>query len=63
MVMGIASTIVLLLLVALIEIQGEVSSRWGEVVKGPRWWERVPWIGIAGIIACITAIIALLLTW
>ncbi len=32
-------------------------------MKDPRWWEKIPWIGVAGIIACITAIVALLLTW
>ena len=32
-------------------------------MKDPEWWERIPWIGIAGVIAVITAIIAILLTW
>jgi len=26
------------------------------------WWEKIPWIGIAGIIACIASFIALLLS-
>ena len=32
-------------------------------MKNPEWWERIPWIGVAGIIACIGAFIALLLSW
>jgi len=31
-------------------------------MKDPEWWERIPWIGVAGIIVCIASLIALLLS-
>ena len=55
--------IVVALFLALIRIQKEVSSRWSEAMKDPRWWEKIPWVGVAGIIAAVTSIIAILLNW
>ncbi len=44
------------------KIQVEIRKLWGEHMRRDPWWERIPVLAIAGIIACITAIIALLLS-
>ncbi len=60
---SIVATIVIgILLVAIAIIQREVGYRWREVLKDPRWWEKIPWIGIVGLIVCIASIVLTLLT-
>ena len=51
------------LLLVLIKVQREISTRWREVMKDPDWWERIPWVGVAGLIIAIASLIALILTW
>lgn len=58
-----ASAILACLLTILIKVQIEVSIRWRELMKDPNWWERIPWVGVAGLIIAIASLIALILTW
>jgi len=51
------------LLLVLIKVQREISIRWREVMKDPEWWEKIPWVGVAGLIIAIASLIALILTW
>ena len=52
------------LLLVLIKVQREISTRWREIIKDPEWWERIPWVGgVAGLIIAIASLIALMLTW
>jgi len=58
----VAAIVIAILLAAIAIIQRELRYLWREVMKDPRWWEKIPWIGIVGLIICLSSIVLILLT-